>query len=358
MNLKNGYVIGYDPKTATIDIRTADGTTYNNVHYLPSLGVYPTPIVSTLNSDGSIKKFGSNVIFYEEDDLIYAIAIYNDDLDLSRYLNVTSKRIGSAIVQEPLYQLLQEGECLLAAPGRHINKNSNPQRQPGSWILLKNTGDALFSNADMSAQIILDTDGKFYVNAIEYVLQGLNTSVYEKDGNLTLVNKNATISIEEEHIELTTPDAIISISDSELSIKSNSVIFSATDSMIIQSPGLKIDGFKFDLVSNDFNILTENFILNTTLFDISTGSMNLNSVNNITINTTGEETAIYLNGNQSLAFKSALEELKSQFDNFVQSFNTHVHGGVLSGGSSTLVPTAVQTEDLTQPIGTEKVFGS
>jgi hypothetical protein len=187
MEIGLGYILAYDPGNGTIDIRTMDGTTYNSLAFDSSLAFYCTPVLPILRADaaGAMRavKIGSFVMFAKfNDSNIRIIRIFNDDQDILQNYSGHASRPVHGYIQDTLIAMLQDGEALIQAPGRIVETTPDIfERKMGSWMLFKNSGDAILSNADSSCEMWVSNTGQWEVTAAKYRLHGADTEIQEDD---------------------------------------------------------------------------------------------------------------------------------------------------------------------------------
>lgn len=197
MELGLGYITGYNPENATVDIRTANGTQYPAVPFDSSLAVYATPVLPILQTQNDVTtavKIGSFVLYarFSDKDL-RIIRIFNDDQDIIENFPGHTTRMVHGTIRDTLLAMMQDGELLMMAPGRIIETTSDVfERQMGSWMLLKNSGDAILSNADSSCEVFVSHSGPFEVTATKHRIIGSDTRVEEDDAGTLIAESGAS----------------------------------------------------------------------------------------------------------------------------------------------------------------------
>lgn len=180
-----GIVTAYDPRRATISIRTQNGATFDDIPFDSSLGLYSTPVVSKLvtRPGGAIEvaKSGSFVLYSPiTESNIRVLRLLNDDQALVASFERSSSRLSKGVVQDTLLYMVQEGETLITAPGKIYELSPNQYaRTHGAWSLFKNSGDLILSNADTSAQVFLDRLGVLDIRSTSFTLAGQQARIYE-----------------------------------------------------------------------------------------------------------------------------------------------------------------------------------
>jgi len=262
MELILGYVIGYHPENGTIDIRSTSGTPFNAMPFDASLAFYNTPVLPILRegTDATrIVKAGSFAILARfSDHQTRIIRIFNDDQDIIKNYSGHANRPLHGQMQDTLLAMLQDGEALMQAPGRFVEtKPGIFERQPGSWMLLKNSGDAILSNADSSCEVWISYSGQFEVTGTKYRLIGADTKIQEDDaGTLTMVSGAARGT----PVTLTlTKDAVATLTAGEASMVLSPTTYSVDASVVNISGGneVNLDATTIYLTAIDTAIGTE-----------------------------------------------------------------------------------------------------
>lgn len=272
-----GIITAYDPVAATVDIRTHKGATFPAIPFDSSMGLYSTPVVAKVAElpDGTIgvKKAGTFVLYSAlTDGNVRLLRMLNDDQSLVAAFSGRTMREAKGIVQDTLVYMLQEGETLLTAPGK-IYEHTPGQfvREHGAWALLKNSGDMLLSNADTSAQMFLDRDGKLDLRGTNFSIAGPSAHIYEDtDGSLilgagpqrefqasitagaagllTLQGGTSSVTVESDLVEINTTDVNVTVggtitlhapeidlSASNVAVESNTIAVSASESLAVSA---------------------------------------------------------------------------------------------------------------------------
>ncbi len=219
-SLKLGYILKYNPKTVTADIKSFDGATYTDVSLSSSLAVFATPVLP-VTSGNKLVKSGSIVLYIKDTDTdVLIIKLLNDDLDISVNDSEPSIRPFNGELSDPALGLLEDGELLLQSPG--VIDPQLLQRVPGALIVLKNDGQMLLSNSNNSASIYFDDNSKINISCIAVDINGKSTRMYEDDdGTLHLESlvENASVS----KIDLNLDGTLSIESNSAMSIEGSSV---------------------------------------------------------------------------------------------------------------------------------------
>ena len=286
-----GFVTAYNPVNATIDIRTIDGTPYPSLAFDSNLALYSTPvlpIMRTEQSTGSIRiiKLGSCVLFAKfSDSNIRIIRIFNDDQDIVKNIAGRTNQIAHNVVRDTLLSMLQDGEVLVSAPGRIIE--TSPQvfeRQAGSWLLLKNSGDAILSNADSSCEVWVSYTGQFEVNATKYRLRGVDTRVQEEDsGALVLAsgeNRGSPVSLtlsKNATAQLTSGASYMTMTPTGYDISSGVVNISGGNELNLNSANLSLSASVLAIDSGSADIAIEGDL------SVAADMINIDSNKDVTI---------------------------------------------------------------------------
>jgi hypothetical protein len=284
MEMLIGYVVGYHPENATIDIRSADGTKYDALAFDSSLAFYCTPVLPIMRTEaatGAVRavKIGSFVMFMKFDDSsIRIVRIFNDDQDILKNFPGHATRPIHGFVQDTLLAMLQDGEALIQAPGRIIETSSDIfERKMGSWMLFKNSGDAILSNADSSCEMFVSNTGQWEITATKIRLRGSDTEIVEDDqgdlyitsgaqrgqpvklimssnyGTATLSSGTTTMTVSEEYYSLSSgfmnlsagnemnlSTTAFNLAASTIVASANSVAVSGADSVTASAPAVNV----------------------------------------------------------------------------------------------------------------------
>ena len=262
MELILGYVTGYHPENGTIDIRSTSGTPFNAMPFDSSLAFYNTPVLPILREDGDatrIVKAGSFAILARfSDHQTRIVRIFNDDQDIIKNYSGHANRPLHGLMQDTLLAMLQDGEALMQAPGRIVEtKPGIFERQPGAWMLLKNSGDAILSNADSSCEVWISYSGLFEVTGTKYRLIGSDTRIQEDDaGTLTMVSgasRGTPVSL------TLTKDAVATLATGESTMVLSPTTYSVDAAVVNISGGneVNLDATTLYLTSIDTVVGTE-----------------------------------------------------------------------------------------------------
>ena len=263
-----GYITAYNPVNATVDFRTIDGTPYPNQPFDSNLAQYSTPVLPILRTEqstGAIKivKLGSCVLFAKfSDSNLRIIRVFNDDQDIVKNIAGQTNQTSRAVVRDTLLAMLQDGEALMSAPGRIIE--TSPQvfeRQAGSWLLLKNSGDAILSNADSSCEMWVSYTGQFEVNSTKYRMQGVDTRVQEDEaGSLVIAsgeNRGSPVVFtltKDATAQLTSGASSMVMTTGEYSISSGTVNISGGNEVSISSANLNLSAAVLNVGAENANV--------------------------------------------------------------------------------------------------------
>jgi hypothetical protein len=265
MELGLGYVMGYHPENATVDIRTIDGTPYSALPFDANLAFYSTPVLPILRTDtltGAVNtvKMGSFVMFAKfSDSNIKIIRIYNDDQDLIKNFPGHANRLVHGYVQDTLLAMMQDGEALISAPGRIIETAPDVfERKVGSWMLFKNSGDAILSNADSSCEVWVSYDGKFEANTTKYKFVGTDTQVQETaDGDLQLsagaaLGDHVTLTLSKDAVaELSSGTAYMTLSSAAYTVSADTVTLDGGSAVNLNSSLIALAGKDITVAGTD-----------------------------------------------------------------------------------------------------------
>ena len=270
-----GFITGYNPDRASVDIRSMDGNTYSGVPFDSSLAFYGTPVLPILRVENQkviLKRAGSYVMYTRlNDNNLRIIKLFNDDQGIISNESGSSLRSDRGTVQDSLLYSLQDGEALVSSPGRlqEIAQNQY-ERVRGAWLLLKNSGDAYLSNALTTASISLDAYGNLDMKSLAYAISGTFSKIFESttgtltlgsgpqksfnswlemtpDGVSTLVGGNSSISVYENTIILNTQSLDFTVGG-DITLAAPDVVVSTTtlavsaDSASVSSRELSVSG--------------------------------------------------------------------------------------------------------------------
>jgi len=263
-----GFVTAYNPNNATIDIRTIDGTPYPGLPFDANLAFYSTPVLPILRTEpstGAIKtvKLGSCVLFAKfSDSNLRIIRIFNDDQDIVKNIAGQTNQTARAIVRDTLLAMLQDGEALVSAPGRIIE--TSPQvfeRQAGSWLLLKNSGDAILSNADSSCEVWVSYTGQYEVSSTRYRLRGVDTRVQEDDAGSLIIasgeNRGSPVVFtlsRDATAQLTSGASSMVMTSGEYSISSGTVNISGGNEVSLSAANLNLSSAVLNVGTENANV--------------------------------------------------------------------------------------------------------
>ena len=218
--LKLGYILNYNPKTLTVDIKDFDGTVYTDVILSSGLAVFSTPVLPIVSGNSLIKS-GSLVLFTKVlDTTIIVIKLFNDDLDISVNGPKPNMRPFNGKLNDLALELLKDGELLLQAPG--VIDTQLLQRVPGALIALKNDGQMLLSNSNGSASMYFDNNSKINIACVAADINGRNTRMYEDDDGILHLEAHVG-NIPVSKINLNSDGTLSIESDSDMTIDGSSV---------------------------------------------------------------------------------------------------------------------------------------
>ena len=263
-----GYIMGYHPENATVDIRTIDGTPYNALPFDANLAFYSTPVLPIFRTDPitnavTTVKMGSFVLLAKfSDSNIRIIRIFNDDQDLVQNYPGRNTRSVHGFVQDTLIAMMQDGEALISAPGRIIETTPNRfERQAGAWMLFKNSGDAILSNADSSCELWVSHDGKFEANTTKFRLKGLNTLIQEDDAGVLTLSSGTSAAIPvtlvmdaEVGAQLTNGDSTMLLSTTDYSVSAGVVNIGGGNAITLTTPQCTIAAGITDVVGDEISL--------------------------------------------------------------------------------------------------------
>jgi hypothetical protein len=270
MEIGLGYVSSYNPENATVDIRTTDGTSYNALAFDSSLAFYCTPvlpIMRTEKSTGAVRtvKIGSFVMFVKfNDSNIRILRIFNDDQDILRNYSGHASRPIHGYVQDTLLAMLQDGEALIQAPGRIIETSPDIfERKMGSWMLFKNSGDAILSNADSSVEMFISNDGQWEVTATKIRVRGADTEIVEDaQGDLYITSgvqrgKPVKLIMSSNYgtASLSSGTTVMTVSEEYYSLTAGFMNFSAGNEMNLSTTAFNLSANAINATANTVGVV-------------------------------------------------------------------------------------------------------
>ena len=311
------YVIGYNPDNATIDIRTIDGTVYSALPFDANLAFYSTPVLPILRTEpstGAVRtiKLGSCALFTKfSDNNIRIVRIFNDDQDLIKNFPGRANQPIHAYVRDTLVASLQDGEALMSAPGRIIETTVGVyERQVGSWLLCKNSGDAILSNADSSCEVFVSYSGQFEVNSTKYRMIGVDTKIQEDDAGTLWLTSGASrgspvsLSLSKDAVaQLASGTSLMTMTPSDYTISSGVVNITGGNEVNVDTATLNMSASTLNVAAENLDVAVSAG-LTAAAYDLAVRAYNTAAVsadksitvsapkNNILIDATGTKITI------------------------------------------------------------------